>query len=208
MADDPWRGRSDPKRAQTPLGMAPTIQSAVRCSSMVRPDNSTLDLSELAALAVAPDMVGKARARLAAAGIDANTSVVVETQATAYGGEILSGIATVKVNGSPHDIVILDNGLILIPGLKKTGDGKARLLAAARSAPPIELAKANTFIGLEDVDRVVISRRSPVRAEVVCKDGRTFDIAEAWGSDRLNNEAHDAFFAVLGRFVAQPAGRR
>jgi Zn-dependent protease with chaperone function len=172
---------------------------------LVRPDGSPLDLAEIAALAVAPDTVGEAQARLAAAGIDAGSSAVVETQATAYGGAILSGMATVQVNGSPTDILILDNGLILIPGLKKADGGKARLLAAAKSAPLTELAKANTFIGLEDIARVVVSRRSPVRLEIVCKDGRTFAVAERWTSDRLTDEAADAFFAVVERFVAQPA---
>lgn len=115
-------------------------------------------------------------------------------------------MATVKVNGHPHDILILSNGLILMPGLKKVDGGTARLLAAARSAPLTELAKVHTFIGLEDVDHVTVSRRSPVRVEIACKDGRTFTIEEKWTGDRLNDKADEAFFAVMDAYVTQPTG--
>lgn len=174
---------------------------------LVRPDGGPLNLAEIATLAVAPDTVDEARARLAAAGIDIRTSAVVETQASAYGGVILSGMANVKVNGQPHDVLILSNGLILMPGPKKTDGGKKRMIDAAQSAPLTELAKMHTFIGLEDVADVHIARSSPVRAEVVCKDGRRFAIEESWTGDRLNDQASEAFLAVMRGNVAQLANR-
>ena len=65
----------------------------------------------------------------------------------------------------------------------------------------------HTFIGLEDVADVHISRASPVRAEVVCKDGRRFALEESWTGDRLNDQASEAFLAVMRGNVAQLANR-
>ena len=77
---------------------------------------------------------------LTALGVDINQAGQVSATATAHGGDIVGGIADVKVDGTPHDILVLDNGLILAERSDKRVEGKNRLIALARSGPVAELA--------------------------------------------------------------------
>src|SRR5690606_26597586 len=110
-------------------------------ATLVRPDGAPFDVDEVVRLAVSPPTVPAARARLAELGVDATKASLVQTSATAKGADIIGGLASMKVNGAWHDVLILTNGLILASGPKSTDKGRQRLHDLAGSAPVEELAR-------------------------------------------------------------------
>jgi hypothetical protein len=71
-----------------------------------------------------------------------------------------------KVDGRPRDVLILDNGLILIPCPKSADGGKRRLAELANSAPVEQLASKHTFLPYEEVAAVRVTKRVPVKLHV------------------------------------------
>jgi Zn-dependent protease with chaperone function len=163
-------------------------------------------LEEVAALAIVPDTVAEARARMAALGIDVAAAVVVDRVATAHGGDIIGGLANVSVNGAPHDVLILDNGLILKSCPKKTDGGKNRLIALVQSAPVAELARDNAFLPFEEIAAATVVKTTPIRVELTMRDGRTLRIFEAWTGERLAKNSSEVLHEVIKPFLAAPVG--
>jgi Zn-dependent protease with chaperone function len=174
-------------------------------AQLVRADGQPLDLDELATLATDPATLAQARARLAASGIDVATAVQVETVATAHGSSIVGGLANVKVDDVPHDLLLLDHGLILRPCPKQTDGGKQRLAAWARSAPPAELAKADRFLAFEDVASATIDKRVPIRILLTLHNGQTVKVYEGWGSESLTRTSAESLRDAVTPFVVAPA---
>ncbi|MBL0888216.1 M48 family metallopeptidase [Myceligenerans indicum] len=166
---------------------------------------SELDLEEVAALAVDPGTVRQAAERIAQLGIDAGGVGLISTEATAHGGDVVGGIADMKVDGTVHDMLILDNGLILAKRLDKRTEGKHRLVALAQSGTVAELARRHTFIPYENVAAAELSGGITVRATLTLHDGGQVTLKEPMSADRLSKESADVFRALLGRYVRQPA---
>jgi Zn-dependent protease with chaperone function len=176
----------------------------VGAPALVARSGAPIDLTEIATLAIAPETLPEARARLAALGIEVERAVLVDKVATAHGGDIIGGLANVELNGAPHDLLVLDNGLILAPCPKKTEGGKNRMIMLAQSAPVVEIAKANFFIPLEEVAQAVIVKRTPLRVELTMRNGNVLRIFEKWSGERLSRDSDDALVAVLQPFLTQP----
>jgi Zn-dependent protease with chaperone function len=166
-------------------------------AELVGPAGQKADFEELARLAGAPQTVARARAHLSQLGIAVEQARVVQAVATAKGAEVVGGIGNTKVGKDDYDMLILDNGLILIAGGGKTEEGNQRMIAALRSAPRVELAKRHRFIPFEEVIAVEIAKQVPLRATLTLRDGGQLMIKEAWASDLLNKQSRDVLSEIF-----------
>lgn len=172
---------------------------------LVDRSGAEFDTQEIAAVAADPDTVPQATQRLARLGIDTARVGQVSTEATAHGGDVVGAIADMKVDGKTHDMLILDNGLLLAERLDKRTEGKDRLHALVRSGPVVELARRHRFIPYETVATAELPSGVTVRATLTLHDGTRITLKEPLSADRLTKDSDDAFRAFLGRFVRQPA---
>jgi Zn-dependent protease with chaperone function len=186
-------------------GVASRRESWTGQADLVGRDGGPLDLTELARLATDQATVADATARLAALGIDVAAVRVEHRVATAHGGQIIDGIANCLVDGNPFDLLVLDNGLIIIPCPKKTDGGKARLRELAGSAPVVELAAKGQFLPYEEIAQAEVVKSTPIRVRLGLRGGRTVDLREQWASDRLTRRSDDALREALARHMTQPA---
>ncbi|GAA1739198.1 M48 family metalloprotease [Luedemannella helvata] len=177
-------------------------------AELVRNDGRPLDLRPLAELAVSPQTLGEAASQLAALGVDVRAAVQVDRVATAHGGDIIGGLANVSVNGKPHDVLILDNGLIMQSCPKSTDGGKDRLIAWGRSAPVSELAAKSWFLPYEEIATARLVKNTPIRVDLTLHDGRTVAVHEAWTGDRLARDSDDALRAAITPYLPENAGAR
>ncbi len=166
-------------------------------ATLVGVDGAPFDAASIVQLAVAPATVDAARQRLAELGIDVAKASVVQASATAKGADVIGGLANMKVDGQPRDVLILDNGLIIIPCPKSADHGKRRLVEVLSSAPIEELAKRNQFIAYEDVTAVNVQKRVPIKLEVTLHGGRTLAMQETWSGESLTKDCRERLEAGL-----------
>ncbi len=189
-------------------GVAYWRHSWTERAEFVSNDGRPLDLRPVAALAVVPQTLGQAAAQLAGLGIDVRAAVQVDRVATAHGGDIIGGLANVSVNGRPHDVLILDNGLIMRPCPKSTDGGKGRLLGWAQSAPVSELAAQSQFLPYEEIAAARIVKNTPIRVDLTLRDGRTVAVHEAWTGERLSRDSDDALRAAVTPYLSENVAAR
>ena len=170
--------------------------------ALTSPTGVPLDLREVARLAVEPATLETARARLAELGVDVRTTIQVDTVATAHGGEIADGYANVKVDGAPHDLIILDNGFIMVPCPKKTDGGKSRLVGLIQSGPVAELARHNRFLSYEEIARTEITRRIPMRFRVTLHTGQQIELHTQLTADTLTKDTQMVLATAMAQFLA------
>lgn len=168
--------------------------------------NAFLEVDDLARRALAPQTVGDARARLAARGVNVAAAVQMSASATAAGADVLGGLANVKVDGAPHDVYVLNNGLVLVPCQKDTDGGKDRMLTMLQSAPVTEIARYGRFLGYEEIASATIAKSVPVRAELRLHDGRTVKLQETWTGDTLGKDSRDQLLAALTPYASTGVG--
>ena len=152
-------------------------------------DGTALDPASVATLALRSETVGAARASLADLGVDVESAGQVATAPTAHGAEVLGGLASVKVDGAKHDVLILDLGLILVPTPKRDEHGKQRMLALLASGSVVELASHHRFLAYEEIAWAVITKRIPVHADLTLHDGRTVSLRETWSGEGLSKDS-------------------
>jgi hypothetical protein len=167
---------------------------------LVGPDGQALVVDEVVSSLVAPGGVPAARAGLAALGIDADRAGQVSEVATAHGGDVVGGLATVDVDGKPHEVLVLDNGLVLVPSTKNTDGGKDRLAMLAQ-VPAVELASQFRFVSFEDVARAEVLKRTPVRVTFTLHDGTTVALKERWSGDRLTKNSDEVLIGAAESFA-------
>ncbi|GIG21965.1 hypothetical protein Cch01nite_26890 [Cellulomonas chitinilytica] len=163
---------------------------------LVGRDGEPLALDGVVALAAVPGSVPAARAALAGLGIDVDRAGQVSQAATAHGGDVIGGLATVDVDGKPAEVLVLDNGLVVVPSTKNTDGGKERLVLLAR-VPAVELAARHRFVSFEDVAAAEVHKRTPVKVTVTLHDGTTLTLKERWSGDRLTKDSDDALIGAL-----------
>jgi hypothetical protein len=104
-------------------------------AELVAIDGSHLDLNEPATLAADPVTVDAARHRLAELGIDLAAAGGPGASRPPARVPVIGGVVNVLVDGARTDLLVVETGLILVPGLPRSrnGDAKRRLarLAAA-----------------------------------------------------------------------------
>lgn len=169
---------------------------------LVDASGAPLDLDELAAQAAVPATVGAARGRLAALGVELDAVGQVRDRATAHGAAVLGALSTVGVGGRPHDVVVLDRGLVLVPCPKGTEGGKARLVELVESAPVAELAERHRFVAFEDVATAAVHKRIPVRVSLTLHSGETLELRQPWSGDQLTKDSAEVLAELVDGLVA------
>jgi Zn-dependent protease with chaperone function len=159
-------------------------------------------LDELARLAAHPSSVAGARQWLASAGVDVQSTGQVAERASAHGSALLGGLANVEVDGAPHDVLVLNQGLVLVPCPKKTDGGKARLREVVGSASVVDLARRHRFLPFEEVATSVVHKRAPARLDLVLHDGSRVAFKELWSSELLTKDSSTTFVAIAGELAA------
>jgi len=159
-------------------------------------DGQELALDDVVALAVDPASVPAARAALAGLGVDVDRAGQQSEVATAHGGDVVGGLATVDVDGAPSEVLVLDNGFVVAASTKSTEGGKMRLMMLAR-VPAAELAARYRFVSYEDVADVEVHKRTPVKVTVTLHDGTTVALKERWSGERLSKDSDDVLIGAL-----------
>jgi hypothetical protein len=158
-------------------------------AELVAADGSPLDLGEIVALAGSRDTVGAARGQAAALGIDLAAAGQVGTARTAAHAEVVGGLVNLVVDGSRTDLLIVDTGLFLVPGLPRSQNGSAkRRLAHFASADEPErqtTVPGSRFVPYEDVAGAAQVRRTPKAWDFRLRDGGTLTLRTALDSDEL-----------------------
>ncbi|MFI7598924.1 M48 family metallopeptidase [Actinoplanes sp. NPDC049681] len=182
-------------------GAARWRHSWMGTAELVAPDGGHLDLGGPAALAVDPATVATARERLAELGIDVSAGPAAEGAHPR--AEVVGGVVNVVVDGARTDLLIVDTGLFLVPGLPRSQNGSAkRRLAefAAADVPRREVIAPETrFVAYADVARATqVKRRS---WDLELRDGGTLRVRGALDSDELPGgwNALDDAVAFLSR---------
>lgn len=194
------------RSAATQTGAAYWRLSWDSAADLVTRAGEPFDADRIAALAVDPATTHEAAAALTALGVDIGRAGQVSAAATAHGGDIVGGIADVKVDGSPRDMLILDNGLILAERSDKRTEGKDRLVALARSGPVTELAATHRFIAYESVASVQPGNLALANATLTLHDGTSITFKEPLSAARLTKQSAEAFHAFLAPYTGQPVG--
>ncbi|MEV4345765.1 M48 family metalloprotease [Actinoplanes sp. NPDC049596] len=118
-------------------------------AELVAADGSHLDLHGPAMLAADPAMVGEAREWLAALGIDlAATDGDVVRPSTRV--PVLGGVVNVLVDGARTDLLVVETGLVLLPGLPRSrhAEAKRRLTRLASDGVLADGSPATRHAGL------------------------------------------------------------
>ena len=156
-----------------------------------------IDPRPLAVLAADPRTVADARRHLAALRVDVDRAGQESAQADALGASLLAGVASVSVDGARHDVLVLDEGLVLVPAPRR-GSGKKRLVALVEGASVGELAARYRYLPFEEVATSKVRGKVPLRATLVLKRGGTVRLRGRYGSETLaDNSAAVLAAAVL-----------
>ncbi|SNY66025.1 M48 family metallopeptidase [Paractinoplanes atraurantiacus] len=171
-------------------------------SSPARVVHSTgvpVDYSEIAKLAVAPETLAEARARMAQLGVHVEAARVVETRATGAGADVIGAMANVRVGDQETDLIVLNQGLILVPAPKSTDEGDQRIARMLSSHNPAELAKTYRYVPFEEVTAARIVKAVPLNAELTLHGGATLVLKERWSGDTIG-DSRDTLTEILRRF--------
>jgi Zn-dependent protease with chaperone function len=166
-------------------GVARWRHSWTGTAELVTPDGGHLDLGGLAALAADPATVATARERLTELGVDLGV-ITPEGQARA---DVVSGVVNLVVDGSRTDLLIVDTGLFLVPGLPRSQNGSAKLRLARFAAADVQqrdtTAPGSRFVPYADLAGATQIRRTPKAWDLSLRDGGTLSVRTALDSDEL-----------------------
>lgn len=177
-------------------GVARWRHSWLGTAEVVAPDGAPLDLTGAAELATDPATVGAARERIAAMGIDPTVVAPVGEGRPVARVPVIGGVVNVLVDGVRSDLLIVETGLVLVPGLPRSrnGEAKRRLsrLAAdgvladgtpAGTEPPV--TDGSRFVPFTDLAGASAVRNGRRSWEMSLRDGGTINVRTALDSDEL-----------------------
>jgi Zn-dependent protease with chaperone function len=168
----------------------------------VRPDGSTMDFFEIVEdlLMRDPENVARARAALAALGIDPTTASGGGERLSPRGSEVIGGLAHVKFDESLGHLLITERGLLFVPVPGKASDnGKRGLLDLMAQEPFVVAARAGSvWLPYEEFSRVEKQRDIPVKATVVRYDGTAYRIHAVY-TGYVHGKSHDTILSMLNR---------
>jgi Zn-dependent protease with chaperone function len=173
-------------------------------ATLVRLDGSPFDPAEIVRLIASPLTVSDARAWLANLGIDVTKATMMQAAADAKGAKIIGGVANMRIDGAPHDVLVLDAGLLLVPSPRRSEGGKGRLAQVAQSASLEELSRQYRYLAYEDVASVSRTKNVPMHLQVALHDGRTVLIKQTLTGDLLTKESLKLLLAGLQSRVSAP----
>jgi Zn-dependent protease with chaperone function len=179
-------------------GAARWRHSWLGTAELVAADGSHLDLGTLSARAVDPATAAEARERLTALGIDITADPSAD--APPPRPEVVGGVVNLVVDGARTDLLIVDTGLLLVPGLPRTQNTSAkRRLAQFAAADPAQPGPTTRFIPYADVATATQPRRRTWSLGL--RDGATLTLRAGLDSDELPGgwSALDQAVAYLSR---------
>jgi hypothetical protein len=167
-------------------------------AELVAADGGHLDLGGLAALVADPATVDAARERLATLGVDAGAPAG-DRGSPAARAEVVGGVVNLVVDGSRTDLLIVDTGLVLVPGLPRSQNGSAKRRLALFAAAELrdDTAPGTRFVPYAEVAGAVQTRRTPKAWDLSLRDGGTLSLRTSIDSDELPGG-----WAALERAVA------
>jgi hypothetical protein len=172
-------------------------------AELVAIDGSHLDVVGPAELAADPATVGEARERLAALGIDLAAAGPSAAGRPTARVPVIGGVVNVLVDGVRTDLLVVETGLVLVPGLPRSRAGEAKrrlnrlatdgILADGRVVrPPGDQAPATSgapgesrFVPFADVAGASASRNGRRSWEMNLRDGGRLSVRTALDSDEL-----------------------
>jgi Zn-dependent protease with chaperone function len=166
-----------------------------------------IDPRPLAVLAADPRTVADARAHLTALRVDVDRAGQESAQADALGASLLAGVASVSVDGVRHDVLVLDEGLVLVPAPRR-GSGRKRLAALVEGASVGELAARYRYLPFEEVATAKVRGKVPLRATLVLKRGGTVRLKGRYGADKLADNSEAVLAAAVLSLRRTPAKAR
>jgi hypothetical protein len=160
-----------------------------------------LPIDDIARLAAAPATVDTARKRLADAGISVTSARQESTAASAVDATLLGGLANMKSGKAIVDVLVLSNGLVLVPAPKSTDHGRRRLRGLIDSAPVADLARAHRFVAYEDIASARVLKAVPVRVAITLHDGETVELLQPWTGETLTKGDDDLLREAIAPYV-------
>jgi hypothetical protein len=153
-------------------------------AELVTLNGGHLDLGGLAAQAIDPATVGHARERLAAIGVDLTATAGDGDVRGAAHADVLGGLVNLVVDGSRTDVLIVDTGLLMMPGLPRSQNGTAKRRLAQLAAAGVPGSTAR-FVAYGDVASAAQTRRTPKSWDLNLRDGSTLTVRTTLDSDEL-----------------------
>lgn len=169
---------------------------------LVDRDGEPADYTEIAKLAVDPQTVGEARARLAGIGVHVEAARVVEAKATASGADVIGAMANLRVAEQEVDLILLNRGFVFVPAPKSSGEGEKRLKELLSNNDPAVLANLYRFVPYEEVTGARTIKSVPINFELTLHDGSTLAAKARWTSEELG-KSQETLEAVLKRIDEQ-----
>jgi Zn-dependent protease with chaperone function len=192
------------RSAAVQAGIARWEQPWLGGPRLVDPAGEPIDPRPLAVLAADPATVADAHRHLVALRVDVDRAGQESAQADALGASLLAGVASVSVDGARHDVLVLDEGLVLVPAPRR-GSGRKRLAALVEGASVGELAARYRYLPFEEVATAKLRGRVPLRATLVLKRGGTVRLKGRYGADTLADNSEAVLAAAVLSVRRTPA---
>ncbi|WP_067183294.1 M48 family metallopeptidase [Microtetraspora niveoalba] len=155
-------------------------------------------LERIAANAVSPGGLDKARAELELLGVDAGRAAQAERRPSTFGSAVVAGLANVKVDGVEHDLIVLNIGLVLVAGPGSADNGRQRMRGLVESTPPAKLAEWYRFLAYEEIAAAHVTKEIPLRALLTLHGGATVSIEEKWTGEEIDKGSRERLTRILG----------
>ncbi len=168
-------------------GAARWRHSWTGAAELVSVTGDMLDLGELAELAVRPGEVEKLRGRLAELGIDAAAAAQDGSARTAGRAGVVGGVVNVHVDGVRSDVLVVETGLLFVPGVPRSraGTAKRRLAELAADDAGGRDVAGSRFVAYADVATAARTRRTPRTWRITMRDGSVSVIRAGLDSEEL-----------------------
>ncbi|MFC0553631.1 hypothetical protein ACFFHJ_22300 [Planotetraspora thailandica] len=156
-------------------------------AALVGVDGAPLELTDLAEMAVDPATLDQARAELARSGVDVTAGRHVQQRATADHAEIYAGIVNLMVAKRRTDLLVLSNGLLLVPGVPRLKMRTSLRRMAQRiesgDAQALATTDGNRFIPYEEIVAAERLRRFPVKYGLTLHSGEKVELRRGGESE-------------------------
>jgi hypothetical protein len=122
--------------------------------------------------------------------------------------DVVGGVVNLVVDGSRTDLLIVDTGLFLIPGLPRSQNGSAKRRLAQFAAADVpqrdQTAPGSRFVPYADLTGAAQTRRTPKSWDLNLRSGGRLTVRTALDSDELPGgwAALDHAVAFLARATA------
>lgn len=173
-------------------------------------DGSEFDASQVLEPLVdgSPAGAAKVREQLRTYGIELRQAAPQQQRQDAKRADAVAAMANLKVNGNDMDLILTDQGLVLVPAPKRSSDkGEQRLGTLLQQRTPAELATmpGGIWIPFEEIVSAEVRKEVPVQAVLNVHGGHTFELKETWTGEQIG-KSRDTLLEVLGSFADRGRG--